>query len=137
MIDLALNNLQGWYAIKQRNQTKSNQGIKKAMEHEGDCYTNWNWLKELEMGGWAETIQSRALLRSARILRRVLDTRGNMLRVRFLWKTISKRWCEKLARINIKIYLSTVICYQLFLPNTNNWFTVTWSHVFLFHINNF
>ena len=31
-------------------------------------------LWELEIGGWAETIQTTALLRSARILRRVLDT---------------------------------------------------------------
>ena len=36
-----------------------------------------------------ETIQSTALLRSARILRRVLETRGDLLSFRLLWNTIT------------------------------------------------
>ena len=36
-------------------------------------------LEDLEIGGWVETIQTTALLRTARILRRVLETRGNLL----------------------------------------------------------
>ena len=31
-------------------------------------------LEDLEVGGWVETIQTTALLRTARILRRVLET---------------------------------------------------------------
>ena len=57
------------------------------MEHEDDNYTNCNWcfwynnqriikgLEDLEVGGRnLETIQTTALLRTARILRRVLGT---------------------------------------------------------------
>ena len=46
-------------------------------------------LLESEIEGRAETIQTTALLRSARILRRVLETWGDLLSLRFLWKTIS------------------------------------------------
>ena len=37
-----------------------------------------NWLEDLKIRGQAETIQSTALLRSARILRRVLETCCNL-----------------------------------------------------------
>ena len=36
-------------------------------------------LEDLEVGGWVETIQTTALLRTARILRRVLETWGDLL----------------------------------------------------------
>ena len=36
-------------------------------------------LEDLEVGGWVETIQKTALLRKARILRRVLETWGDLL----------------------------------------------------------
>ena len=36
-------------------------------------------LEDLEVGGWVETIQMTALLRTARILRRVLGILGNLL----------------------------------------------------------
>ena len=36
-------------------------------------------LKDLEVGGRVETIQMTALLRTATILRRVLETRGDLL----------------------------------------------------------
>ena len=39
-------------------------------------------LEKLEIGGQAETIQSTALLRLARILRRVLETCGDLLSLR-------------------------------------------------------
>ena len=35
-------------------------------------------LEDLEIIGWVETIQTTALLRSARILRRVLETWGDL-----------------------------------------------------------
>ena len=60
--------------------------VKKAVEHESDDSTNCDWcfgtitkgilkgLEDLEVGGRVETIQMTALLRTARILRRVLET---------------------------------------------------------------
>ena len=43
-------------------------------------------LKNLEIRGWVVTIQTVALLRSARILRKVLDNWGDLLSLRFQWK---------------------------------------------------
>ena len=45
----------------------------------------------LEVGGRVETIQT-----TARILRRVLETWGDLLSHKLLWKPISWRWYEKL-----------------------------------------
>ena len=45
-------------------------------------------LEDLEVGGRLETIQTTALLRMARILRRVLETWGDLLSLRLQWKTI-------------------------------------------------
>ena len=52
-------------------------------------------LEDLEVGGRVETIQTTALLKTARRLRRVLDTWGDLLSLNLQWKTISLRWCEK------------------------------------------
>ena len=46
-------------------------------------------LEDLEVGGWVETIQTTALLRTARILRRVLETWGDLLSLELYWNTIS------------------------------------------------
>ena len=46
-------------------------------------------LKQLEIGGGAETIKTAALLRSARILKRVLKTQGDFRSPRFQCKSIS------------------------------------------------
>ena len=46
-------------------------------------------LEDLEVGGRVETIQMTALLRMARILRRVPETWGDLLSLKLLWKTIS------------------------------------------------
>ena len=46
-------------------------------------------LKDLEVSGWVETIQTTALLRTARILRRVLETWGDLLSLKLQWKTLS------------------------------------------------
>ena len=46
-------------------------------------------LEDLEVGGRVETIQTTALLRTARILRRVLETWGDLLSLKLQWKTIS------------------------------------------------
>ena len=53
-------------------------------------------LEDLEIGGQVETIQTTALLRTARILTRVLETWGDLLSLKLKWKTISWHWCEKL-----------------------------------------
>ena len=44
-------------------------------------------LEDLEVGGRVETIQTTALLRMARILRRVLETWGDLLSLKLQWKT--------------------------------------------------
>ena len=46
-------------------------------------------LEDLEVSGRVETIQTTALLRTARILRRVLETWGDLLSLKLQWKTIS------------------------------------------------
>ena len=46
-------------------------------------------LGDLEVGGRVETIQTTALWRMARILRRVLETWGDLLSLKLRWKTIS------------------------------------------------
>ena len=53
-------------------------------------------LEDLKFGGRVETIQTTTLLRTARILRRVLGTWGDFLSLRLQWKTICWCWCEKL-----------------------------------------
>ena len=45
-------------------------------------------LDDLEVGGQVETIQMTALLRTAKILRRVPETWGDLLSLKLQWKTI-------------------------------------------------
>ena len=52
-------------------------------------------LEDLEVGGRVENIQTTTLLRSARILRWDLETRGDLLTLKLQWKSISWRWCKK------------------------------------------
>ena len=46
-------------------------------------------LEDLEVGGRVETIQTTTLLRTARILRRVLETWEDLLSLKLQWKTLS------------------------------------------------
>ena len=46
-------------------------------------------LEDLEVGGRLETVQTTALLRTARILRRVLEVWGDLLSLKLQWNTIS------------------------------------------------
>ena len=46
-------------------------------------------LEDMEIGGRVETIQTTALLRTARIFGRVLETWGDLLSLKLQWKTIS------------------------------------------------
>ena len=56
-------------------------------------------LEDLEVGGRVEIIQTKALIRMARILRRVLETWGDLLSLKLPWKTIrmiiiKRKWKE-------------------------------------------
>ena len=53
-------------------------------------------LEDLEVGSRLETIQTTALLKTPRILRRVMETWVDLLSLNLPWKTISLRWYEKL-----------------------------------------
>ena len=53
-------------------------------------------LEDLEVGGRVETIQTTALLKTARILRRVMEASGDLLLLNLQWKIIILRWCENL-----------------------------------------
>ena len=46
-------------------------------------------LEDLEVGGRVETIQMTVLLRTARILRRVIESWGDLLSLKLQWKPIS------------------------------------------------
>ena len=46
-------------------------------------------LEDLEVSGQVKTIQTTALLKTVRILRRVLETWGDLLSLKLKWKTIS------------------------------------------------
>ena len=54
---------------------------------------------KLEIMERTETVQTTALLRSVRIPRRVLETWGDFLSLRLLWKITSYYWCEKLPNL--------------------------------------
>ena len=45
-------------------------------------------LEDLEVGGLVETIQTTTFLRTARILRRVLEIWGDLLSLKLQWKII-------------------------------------------------
>ena len=45
--------------------------------------------EDLEVGGRVETIQTTALLKTARISRRVLKTWGDLLSLNLLWKLLA------------------------------------------------
>ena len=97
---------------------------KKKLEYACDNYTNLigtfgtvtkglqKGMEDLEVGGQVETIQTTALVRTAaRILRRVLETWGDLLSLKLQWKTISVSWCEKTIIIMIIINFSFYITF--------------------------
>ena len=72
-------------------------------------------MEDLEVGDRVETIQTTALLKTARILTRVQETWGDLLSLNLQWNTISLRWCEKLwvnnnnSWIISKVKLATIV----------------------------
>ena len=96
-------------AYDNNNNDNRNDDNRKIMEHGGDIVIGALGtipeglvigLEKLEIEGRVKTTQTPALLRWARILRRVLETEGDLLPLRLKWKTIILYWCEKLARNN-------------------------------------
>ena len=97
-----------YHKIKLKESEKKDKNLDLAMEHEGDncnscdrCFgtvTKWllKGMRDLVVGWRVETIQTTALLGTARILRRVLETWGDFSSLRLQRKTISYRLCEKL-----------------------------------------
>ena len=55
-----------------------------------------------------ETIRTTALLRSVRILRKVLETGGHLLSLKLQWETNGQHWCEKLEKEKIN-YIKALI----------------------------
>ena len=55
-------------------------------------------LEDLEIRGQVETTQTTALLRSTGILRRVLETWGDLLSLKLQQKSLNERWREKLSK---------------------------------------
>ena len=80
-------------------------------------------LEDLEVSGWVETIQMTALLRTARILRRVLETWGDLLSLKLQWKAISLYWCEKNSRRVNNNNNNTLWWGTWPLKNLNKWIT--------------
>ena len=84
--------------------------------------------KGLEIGGRIETIQTTALLKSARILGRVLETWGDLQTLRLQWKTTNLPWWEKLARNKIIIDSSLFsLCLWILY-----WFSFSFLFVLIF-----
>ena len=48
-------------------------------------------LEDLKVGGRLETFKTAALLRTPRVLRRILETWGDILSLKFQWKTLTQR----------------------------------------------
>ena len=61
-------------------------------------------LENLEAGRQVETIHTTALLRTARILKRVLKIWGDLLFLKLQWKTLSWRWCENFQQFWTKLW---------------------------------
>ena len=70
-------------------------------------------IEEMEICGRTKTIQTTALLRLVRLLKRVQETWGDLLSLKFQWKTTSISWREKLARCNITTATSSNIIEKL------------------------
>ena len=143
--------------VKLKESEKSNKylhlarELKKTIEHEGDGDTNRNWCTRYGhqkivtgTGGFGNKRTSGdhpnySISRSARILRKVLKTWGDLLSSKLQWKTIGKGWCEKLEIIIsefsklaqkkyktrpdwVGIAIPWKLCNRLKLNHTNKWY---------------
>ena len=101
------------------------------MEHGGEDYTDCSWyawmvskglkkgLKELEISGRIATIQTKALLRSTRIMRKVLGTEGDLLSLKLQRKCcvrVMPRWCICWMEIITKNFLvNSILLYKIII----------------------
>ena len=102
-------NFVGWSKDENERKRKERPSEKteKTMDHENDGDTNCNWWTRcshqrigIGPGGFGNKILSGDHLNysiTARILRRVLETWGDLLSLKLQWEIISSRWCEKLS----------------------------------------
>ena len=72
-----------------------------------------------------ETIQSTAVLKSDRILRRVLETWRKLHSLKHQWKTMCSFWCEKLSRINNNNNNNNNNKHMILSQNVQN---IRWNH---------
>ena len=83
-------------------------------------------LEDLEVGGRVETIQTIALLRTARILRRVRETWGDLLSLRLQWKPSSNADVKSSNEWIIHDWVGKDIlwamCKILKFEQTNKWY---------------
>ena len=59
-----------------------------------------NWLEDVEITGRVETFQTSTSLRSVRILRRVQETWGDLLSLKFQWKTSTNTYVKNSQGVN-------------------------------------
>ena len=105
------------------------------MEHESDGDTNCNlctryshqriliiwWLyrlEDLEIRGRVETIQITALSKSARLLRRVMETWGDLQSLKLPWK-ILKEWHNRMGQKQLHGYFNWQITGNCYLDILN------------------
>ena len=82
----------------------------------------WKCLEDLEVGRRVETIQMTALLKTTRILRRFLETWGDLLSLKLQWKKPSADADVKIAKGIIII----IISLRTFVDMRSNRFTLYW-----------
>ena len=85
----------------------------------------------LDITKWVETTQATASLRSARILRRVLETCGDLLSLKLQWEITNKRWCKKLSWGNRNNSNSNCYCRRKW---TRRHEFKSWTRLIVFHI---
>ena len=92
---------------------------------------------ELDISGRIETILMTALIKSVRILWRILEIWGDLQSFKLLWKPPLTPRAKKLTKCKIIIMIIFVklIWFQI-LSNTNNLHTVIWFQAFLSKTNN-
>ena len=78
-------------------------------------------LEGLKITRGVETTRTTALLWLARILRRVLETWGDLLSLKYQWKTVGISWFEKLSRSKIIIIIIIIITQHIFKESKLRW----------------
>ena len=97
-------------------------------------------LKDLEIRGRAKTIQTTALLRSPRILRRPLETCGDLVSLKLLWKISANAGVKKRSKIQPLllhsgwprgVMVKALYCGIVESSNSNSAITFTFGRILL------